>query len=245
MHAARAERMLPEPPDSLRPRRPSPPRETAMNAPERRYTVAEYLAFERRAATRHEYLDGRVYAMSPGGSPRHARIAARVIGILYGRLPTGCQLFTGDLRVHVDDTGLYTYPDVSVACGEPRFADVHALLNPTLLVEVLSPSTERYDRGDKFAHYRRIPSLREYLLIEQDRAHAELFARDGDRWILHEADGLDAVLPLASLGGTLALADVYGDVEFPADRPRSRGVREVPVEPEIDREREPIAIDVA
>ncbi len=217
-----------------------------MTLPDRRYTVEKYLTFERMVGTRHEYLDGYVYAMSPGGSPRHAQIAANVIASLGRQLRSGpCRLYTGGLRVHVDETGLYTYPDLSVACGEPRCAEGHALRNPVLLAEVLSPSTARYDRGEKLVHYRRIPSLREYLLIEQDRAYVERHERDGARWILHEATGMDAALDLPSVGATLALADVYEGVAFPPGRPRIRRVYEVFVDPDTTPEREPIAIDAA
>jgi Uma2 family endonuclease len=119
------------------------------------------------------------------------------------------------MRVRIAATGLYTYPDVVVVCGQPRFEDEErdTLLNPTLIVEVLSPSTEDYDRGRRFAHYRSIPSLQVYLLVRQDRAHVELFTRQrDDRWVLWETDDLGATVDLSAIGATIALADVYDRV---------------------------------
>jgi Uma2 family endonuclease len=119
------------------------------------------------------------------------------------------------MRVHISTTGLYTYPDVTVICGEPRFDDseLDTLLNPTLLIEVLSPSTESYDRGKKFANYRTLDSLREYVLVAQEEVRVEVFTRqDGGHWLLSEASRIDETIPLASIGCELRLADVYDRV---------------------------------
>lgn len=128
-----------------------------------------------------------------------------------------CQAFATDLRVKVSRTGLYTYPDVGVVCGDPAFDDEHrdTLLNPKILIEVLSPSTEAYDRGKKTAHYRTIESLAEYLLVAQDQPRIEQFIRQssGD-WLLHEASGLDERIRLPSIQCELKLADVYARVDF-------------------------------
>lgn len=127
-----------------------------------------------------------------------------------------CRVHVNDLRVKVDETGLYTYPDVVVVCGEARYDDDQrdTLLNPRVLVEVLSPSTEAYDRGAKFEHYRRLPSLTAYLLVAQDRPHLELYVRTASGiWQLSEASGLEAALPIPRLELTLALAEVYDKVE--------------------------------
>src|SRR5688572_16708783 len=150
-----------------------------------RYSYADYLAFEDSSNVKHEYLDGQIYGM-PGGTPEHAALAATVIGLLFPQLAAGdCRAHSADLRVRILETGLATYPDVSVVCG-PRQrdpADANTVTNPTLLVEVLSPTTEEYDRGEKFEHYRRIPSLRQCVLIAHDRREIEVRTRTGDdRW---------------------------------------------------------------
>jgi Uma2 family endonuclease len=176
----------------------------------------EYLAFERSAPERHELVHGQVYAMG-GASPPHSLIVAnlaRELSLALKRRP--CRVHVNDLRVKVDDTGLYTYPDVVVVCGEARYDDEQrdTLLNPLLLVEVLSPSTEAYDRGAKFAHYRHLPSLTAYLLVAQDQPHLELFVRtEAGAWQLSEASGLAAFLEIPPLEVTLALAEVYDKVE--------------------------------
>lgn len=186
-------------------------------APVRRLTEAAYLDFERKAEMKHEFFDGELFAMS-GGTRTHSLVAANLIAALHGRLKNRCQTFTSDLRVKIEMTGLYTYPDVSVACGEQRFADDQndVLLTPTLVVEVLSESTEAYDRGKKFEHYRRIPSLQGYLLVRQEYAHLELFSRQSDgTWRLSEASGMAAELQIPALEVALPLKEVYLGVNFP------------------------------
>jgi Uma2 family endonuclease len=172
----------------------------------------EYLAAEREAQTKSEYLDGRVYAMA-GASRAHNAIVANLIAALHPSLKVGpCRVYPSDLRIRVPATGLYTYPDVSVVCGDPELEDEHQdiLLNPTLLIEVLSDSTERHDRGRKARHYRRIPSLQEYLLVAQAEPRVESYRRQGERqWVLTEALALDATIELPSIGAILALGDVY------------------------------------
>jgi Uma2 family endonuclease len=176
-----------------------------------RTTYAEYVAAEAVAAVKHEYLRGEVRAMT-GGSPEHSALAARIIALLDLAL-TGrsCRVFGSDARVRVQATDLTTYPDASVVCGhlEVDPVDPHAIVNPVLLVEVLSESTEAYDRGDKAAHYRRIASVREYLLVSQSEPRLELFRRGASGlWELHEA-GPSETLTLASLDVTLATDQVY------------------------------------
>ena len=186
-------------------------------------TEAEYLAFERASDEKHEFHAGRIYALA-GTSREHGLVAlnlgAELRGALRGR---PCETFVGDIRVRVSDTGLSTYPDVVVACGEPAWldAEVDTLLDPTVVVEVLSPSTERYDRGDKFAHYCRLPSLAEYVLVATERPRVERFARQGDVWVLSEADGLDATLALDALGCRIPLAAIYERVTFPDPPPHA------------------------
>lgn len=180
-------------------------------------TAADYLALERQAETKSEYLNGHIYAMS-GASREHNTIVfnlARRVGNQLDRKP--CRGYVNDMRVKVSPTGLYTYPDVVVACGEPRFEDQHVdtLLDPTVIVEVLSDSTEAYDRGDKFAHYRALESLTDYLLVAQDKPRIERYSRQPDgRWIYSVADGLDSRIEIAAIDCVLQLAEVYDRVEF-------------------------------
>lgn len=185
--------------------------------PKPRLSPDEYLALERRLETKNEYLDGEMFAMT-GGSLAHAVISGNLVGELR-RLTKGrpCRVCPSDLRIFIPATGLYTYPDVVVVCGEPRLQDEHrdTLLNPTLIIEVLSPTTEAYDRGTKFEHYQTIESLAEYLLVSQDKPRIEQYVRqDGNRWLLTTAAGLEASLLLPSIQCELALAEVYDKVAF-------------------------------
>lgn len=177
-----------------------------------RLTVAEYLEQERRAETKSEYLDGEVFAMAGAGF-RHNLLVTNVLVALASRLRGGsCQAVANDQRVHIPTTGLFTYPDVVVVSGEPEFldAEVDTLLNPALIVEVLSKSTADYDRGGKFAHYRALPSLSEYLVLAQERVHAEHYLRqDAGRWLLAETGDPAAVLRLEAIGCELPLGAVY------------------------------------
>ena len=182
-------------------------------------TAADYLALERQAEIKSEYLNGQIYAMS-GASRNHNRITfnlARRIGNQLGG--SRCEGYANDMRVKVSPTGLYTYPDVTVVCGEPRFEDtqVDTLLNPTVIIEVLSDSTEAYDRGGKFAHYRALESLSDYLLVAQNEPRIEHFRRQTDgQWLYSVADGLDAKVEIATIGCVLHLAEVYERVAFAA-----------------------------
>jgi len=188
-----------------------------MSAHVQRLSPEEYLKIERAAEFRSEYFNGRMYAMA-GGSHRQAIIVSNLVfGIRseLGKRP--CLVTSSDLRVRVDPGGLYTYPDVVVVCNEPKYADDHrdTLLNPVLIIEVLSPSTEAYDRGFKSAQYRRLASLQECALVSQTEARIEIFRRraEGD-WFFSESAGLEAVCRLESVGCTLALAAVYENVTF-------------------------------
>ncbi len=180
--------------------------------PRPKLTAEEYLAIERRAQTKSEFLDGEMFAMS-GASRRHGLVAGNCFAVLHRQLRgRPCETFAGDLRVRVSATGLYTYPDVVVVCGEAQFADAEldTLLNPTVVIEVLSKSTADYDRGTKFAHYRSLPSLQEYLVFAQDEALVEHHTRQQDgRWLLAEVRDPAAVLELAAIGCRLPLTEVY------------------------------------
>ena len=180
-------------------------------------SVEEYLAMERESEEKHEYLDGEIYAMG-GASVNHTLIVTNVVIDLGTQLRSrDCTVHSSDLRVKVSSTGLYTYPDVVVVCGEPQFDDQmkDTLTNPTLIVEVLSETTKSYDRGDKFAHYRSLPSFMEYVLIAQDTPHVEHFLRQPNKsWTLYEKDSIEDTIELASIGCTLSLADVYDKVRL-------------------------------
>lgn len=183
---------------------------------EHRFTAEEYLALERQAESRSQYLDGEVFAMS-GASREHNLIVLAIATSLYPQLDPGqCEIYANDMRVHIPATGLYTYPDVVAVCGEPRFEDedLDTLLNPALIVEVLSPTTEAFDRGQKFAHYRSLPSLTDYLLVAQDRIEVEHFARrEQGRWLLTAASRREDTVELPTLGARLALAQIYERVQ--------------------------------
>ena len=180
------------------------------------FTPEEYLARERKALTKSEYRDGRIYAM-PGASREHNLITVNVTGEFYIQLRTrSCEVYPSDMRVKVSAAGLYTYPDVIVVCDEPRFDDSHfdTLLNPTVLIEVLSPSTAAYDRGEKFRRYQYLDSLCEYVLISQDSVCVEHYLRQEQDWDLTEFRSLDDVFQLTSIGCELSLRAIYAKVQF-------------------------------
>jgi Uma2 family endonuclease len=177
-----------------------------------RFTFDDYLRVEEDSVIRHEYLDGRIWAMA-GGSPEHAAICANVIAALSAALGSRrCRVYTTDLRIRVQATGLATYPDVSVICDRPELdpADPkrHTALNPKLLVEVLSPSTQDYDCGEKLEHYQQIASLEEILLVHPDTRRVTVWRRSGTSWTATEHR--DGVLALA-LGCELSFAAIYRD----------------------------------
>jgi len=182
-------------------------------------SAEEYLALERQAETKSEYINGEIYAMA-GASREHNYIAGDLFGELRSQLRgRNCKLFMSDMRVRVRPTGLYTYPDVVVVCGRPRFDDsqVDVLLNPTVIFEVLSPSTEAYDRGAKFAHYRYLNSLKEYILVAQDRMQVDHFARVGHQWLLTAYSRPEEILQLPALECAIPLAEIYDQVELPEE----------------------------
>ena len=180
------------------------------------YTPAEYLARERVAETKSEYRYGEIVAMT-GASRAHNLIAGNLFRILGQQLlGGGCETYMSDVRVRVSQTGLYTYPDVAVACEPIQFEDDHVdtLLNPVVVIEVLSPTTEAYDRGDKFAHYRRLDSLQEYLLVSQDTMRIERYVRRGEQWVLSELSAPDDLLEVGAIGCSVRLSDVYHRVRL-------------------------------
>ncbi len=180
-------------------------------------TPDEYLTIERRSEAKSEYFDGEIFAMT-GASRRHNLISlnfgAELRGQLRGR---DCEAYVADMRVRIPFANIYTYPDVIVVCGRLEFedAEVDTLLNPTLIVEVLSKSTASYDRDAKFEYYRSLPSLREYLLVSQDTYHVTQYVRQADdRWMLADIRGAEGRLELSSVGCALTLAEIYERVEM-------------------------------
>jgi Uma2 family endonuclease len=180
-------------------------------------TPEQYLEIERKAEFKSEYHDGEMFAMA-GAREAHNLLVANLVAGLHSQFRTRpCRVYPSDMRVHVRATNLYTYPDVVALCGEPRFLDDQrdTLLNPNLLVEVLSPTTEAYDRGRKFEHYKSIESVREYLLVTSDRLHADLYTRQTDgRWLLTSVGRPEDFLTLESVGAQVSLADIYEKVEL-------------------------------
>ncbi len=179
-------------------------------------TPGQYLDLERAAPHKSEYLHGQIYAMA-GASYEHNLLVANALGELRNALRhSECRAVANDLRVQVAATGMYTYPDVVVICGQPQFADaaLDTLLNPTVIVEVLSPSTELCDRGEKFAHYRRLPSLADYVLIAQDKRRVEHYVRQDRQWVLTVQEETTDTLAFASAPCALSLASLYENINF-------------------------------
>jgi Uma2 family endonuclease len=180
-------------------------------------TPEEYLAFERAAEYKNEYFDGEIIAMT-GASRAHNLIMTNLLAELRQRLRgKPCEVYPSEMRVRIPSANIYTYPDVVVVCGEPEFEDGHVdtLLNPTLLVEVLSKSTASYDRSVKSGYYRTPPSLTEYLLVAQDDYHVEQYIKQQDgRWLIADIRGQEGRIELPSVGCVLSLSDVYERVEM-------------------------------
>lgn len=180
------------------------------------YTVDEYLAMEEVAEYKSEYFNGKIYAMS-GGSGDHSVIQGNLIAAFHQRVTTkGCRVFTSDMRLLIETSTFYTYPDLMIVCGKVQYAPerTDVLLNPVLIVEVLSPSTRKHDRTEKFAFYKQIPSLQDYVLVESTRAHVEHFHRMGRRWTVEMFNGVDALLKLESLAIEIPITEFYSQVSW-------------------------------
>ena len=174
------------------------------------FTPEAYITQERKALHKNEYLNGQIFAMS-GVSRAHSLITGNVSNGLYNPLVgSDCEVHSSDMRVRPSSTA-YFYPDVVVACGEPRFEDdvFDTLLNPVVIVEVLSPSTAAFDRGEKFEHYQELTSLQDYILVSQYQVWVEHHSRQGQQWEPTEFRALDEVLPLTSIGCKISLRDIY------------------------------------
>lgn len=180
------------------------------------FTEKEYLDYERGSDEKHDFYEGEMFAMA-GASERHNLIVSNVIGELRSQLKkTPCRVYPGDMRLKIESTGLITYPDIMVICGKRKFTDDHqdTVVNPDVIIEVLSDSTESYDRGLKFENYRKLHSLREYVIISQNRQKVERYSRDQtDRWILAETQPNSPVIELASIDCLLSHLEVYDKVE--------------------------------
>ena len=187
--------------------------------PKEKYISPEdYLEMERASLDRHEYFDGEIFEMA-GTSEEHANISSNINSSLHLQLKKRpCKSYQSDLRVHIPATGLYTYPDVIVVCGKPQLLDgayLDTLLNPDLIVEVLSPSTADYDKGAKFDHYRTIESLHEYVLVWQDKKRVARYTKQADEsWVLRDFIGENAEILLASIDCRLSMEDIYDKVDF-------------------------------
>ncbi len=183
------------------------------------YTASEYLAFERTSETKHEFYKGEIFDMS-GASLGHNHIQINLVGevrtFLKGK---SCNVFGSDLRIHIPSNSLYTYPDAIIICGKPEMLDeaFDTVLNPTVIVEILSPSTQRYDRGEKFMLYRSIPSLQEFIVVDSENIAVEHYKRNEDNtWLLQEWKEITDILTIATIGFALPLNELYSGVNLPA-----------------------------
>ena len=184
--------------------------------PSAQITQDEYLCSERAASEKSEFHDGQVFAMA-GASPNHSFLTSSVSALLYQQKPSACRIFSSDLRIHLAVARTYSYADCGIICGEPHFSSDHQdnLVNPSLIVEVLSPSTEDYDRGKKFELYRTIESFCEYLIIHQDRPHVEHYSRQEDNsWLLREHMGKGASIIIPRFDTQISLSDLYSAITF-------------------------------
>lgn len=185
--------------------------------PAARLTAAQYLGFERASTVKHEFFAGEMFAMV-GASRNHNLIVVNAGSELREQLKgKACEVFVNDMRVKVSASGLYTYPDLVVVCGQALFEDEtqDTLLNPVVIGEILSPSTEKYDRGKKFEHYRKLESLAEYLLIAQDEPRVEHYVRQADgNWLFSEVTEVDGHVELPAIACRLKLAEVYDKTPF-------------------------------
>ncbi len=197
----------------------------AISAVQTYLSPEEYITLERKAiptydTVRSEYVNGKIVAMS-GASRAHNLILFNISGELRNRLKgSACEAYTSKMRVGTPSTSSYFYPDVVVVCDEPRFEDdvFDTLLNPIIIVEVLSPSTEVYDRGEKLSHYQQLGSLKEYILVSQDRVYVERYLRKQDEWGYTSFREIDDVLPITSIQCELPLQEIYERVTFPDEK---------------------------
>ena len=188
-----------------------------MSAQPKLFSESEYLYMERASSIKHEFYQGRIYAMT-GASKNHNLIVANTLASLHGQLRrSSCQVYASDMRVAIPSSSLYTYPDLVIVCGQTLFRDDQqdTLINPLVFIEILSPSTERYDRGMKFQHYSMLESVQDYLLIAQDQQRIEHFTRQGSgQWLLHVVTSAEHVITIDSIKSRLNLDDIYEKVDI-------------------------------
>lgn len=193
-------------------------REPAIAYGKQKFSIEEYLAMEETAVEKHEYYRGEIFAMS-GAKVPHNRIAGNVYAILHQRLKgSNCRPYHSDQRIHIESNTLFTYPDISVVCGEDITLnnDNWNILNPIVIFEILSPSTKNYDRGEKFMLYRDIPTLREYILVDSEHVHIEAFRLNvTHRWELEEYNSLEDQLPIKAINETIPVSEIYDGVKIP------------------------------
>jgi Uma2 family endonuclease len=197
---------------------------TALPQATKRYTPADYYALESAAQYKSDFYEGEIFDMS-GGTSTHSLITANVVGELRHRLKgKPCTVYESNMRLKISATGLRTYPDVNIYCDElqydPEDSGRTTAINPTMVFEVSSPTTEAYDRNFKAEHYRRVTSLKAYAFVAQDRPHIEVYLRqDAGKWLLSEASGMDTTIRLDAIGVDLPLAEIYDRVQFPDSVP--------------------------
>ena len=185
------------------------------NPIQRKWTIEEYLAYEEETGIKYEYIDGEIYAMA-GGTKNHSFITGNTFIAVGGRLQgSSCRTHTSDMRVRITDAK-FVYPDFSVVCGDDKYSDDKemTLINPTLCVEVMSPSSAGYDQGMKSNYYRSLPSLQHYLIIDQDQIFVKLYTRQADGWLLKEYRDLEATIPLKAIEINLPVSEIYRDIMF-------------------------------
>lgn len=178
-------------------------------------TPEEYLEFDRQSDTKHEYFGGEIYAMA-GATKRHVQITSALTALLFNQtVNRPCNVFQSDMRVHIDQN-TYFFPDLAIVCGDDQYLGEKedTLLNPNVVIEVLSPSTKDRDRGSKWQQYRQIDSLQDYLLVSQDQMLVEHYTRDGDAWVLRDYVNEYDSVPLPSIGCELKLSDIYQKIDF-------------------------------
>jgi Uma2 family endonuclease len=180
-------------------------------------TISEYFRHDQRSSDKLEFFYGTIVAQA-GATARHNAIVANVIGHLFPQLRRqGCRIYPSDLRIQAVDQQVYTYPDLTIVCGTPRFLEPNelTLINPTIIMEILSPSTDTKDRNEKLVYYRSIDSLQEYILIDQNTPYVQRYTRQTAHfWYVHLTDTLEAVVPLEAVGVTLPMEAIYESIVF-------------------------------